>query len=156
MPDDLYTRDALLWSEQQADLLRRLASGERLNAPVDWPNVVEEILDVGLSELHACESLLEQAIVHLLKLQGHPAAPPANHWRVELLAFLAGARRRYTPSMRQRIDLQAIYDDAVKQAKAALADLPAAPEWRPDCPYTITSLIDRDADTDALSRLAGG
>lgn len=31
MPDGLYERDALAWSEQQADLLRRLAAGERID-----------------------------------------------------------------------------------------------------------------------------
>jgi hypothetical protein len=69
MPDGLYERDALAWAEQQADLLRRLASGERLNAAVDWPNVIEEVRDVGLSELRACQSLLEQVLAHLLKLR---------------------------------------------------------------------------------------
>jgi len=32
MPDDLYDRDALAWSEHQASLLRRVARGERVNA----------------------------------------------------------------------------------------------------------------------------
>ena len=47
--DSLYDTDALAWSEQQADLLRRLAGGERLNEAVDWPNVIEEVADAGLS-----------------------------------------------------------------------------------------------------------
>jgi hypothetical protein len=45
-----------------SDLWRRLAAGERLNAMVDWPNVIEEVRDVGLSTLRACQSLLEQAL----------------------------------------------------------------------------------------------
>ena len=47
MPDDLYERDILAWSERQAELLRRVANGERVN-DVDWPHVVEEIADVGI------------------------------------------------------------------------------------------------------------
>ena len=66
------SRDALAWAEQQAALLRRLAAGERLNEAVDWPNVIEELQDVGLSELRACRSLLAQALAHLLKLRGWP------------------------------------------------------------------------------------
>jgi hypothetical protein len=31
MPDDLYQRDILTWSEHQAGLLRRFARGERVN-----------------------------------------------------------------------------------------------------------------------------
>jgi hypothetical protein len=41
---DLYEDDVLLWSEQQAELLRRHAAGERANdAALDWPNILEEI-----------------------------------------------------------------------------------------------------------------
>ncbi len=128
MPDSLYERDILLWSEQQADLLRRVASGERV-ASVDWPNVIEEILDPGRSGLHGCQSLLEQAMVHLLKLHGQTGSRSRNHWRVKVLAFLAGARR-YMPSMEQRIGLRSLYADALRQAGAALADLPEQPVWQ--------------------------
>ena len=151
MPDGLYQRDALLWSEQQADLLRRLAGGERLNAAVDWPNVIEEIQDSGRSELHACEGLLEQALVHLLKLHGAPGHPARQHWRVELLAFLAGARRRYAPSMGQRIDLQGLYDEALRQAGAALADAPVRPDWPKRCPFGMAQLLAPDADAPLLT-----
>ncbi len=54
--DSLYERDALAWAEQQGALLRRLAAGEAVNEAVDWPNVIEELQDVGLSELRACRS----------------------------------------------------------------------------------------------------
>ena len=151
MPDGLYERDVLLWSERQAGLLRRLADGERLNEAVDWPHLIEEVLDVGRSELHACEGLLEQALVRLLKLHGAPGHPSARHWRVELLAFLSGARRRHVPSMDQRIDLQALYNEAMRQAGAALADAAVQPSWRPECPYTMGDLVDGDADPVALA-----
>ncbi len=40
----------LIWSERQAELLRRRAAGELVNdADIDWPNVAEEIEDVGRS-----------------------------------------------------------------------------------------------------------
>jgi hypothetical protein len=48
MPVDLYHRDVLAWSEHQADLLRRVGRGERVN-DIDWDLVAEEIEDVGLS-----------------------------------------------------------------------------------------------------------
>ena len=42
--------DILLWSERQAELLRRRAAGELVNdAELDWPNIAEEIEDVGRS-----------------------------------------------------------------------------------------------------------
>jgi hypothetical protein len=43
MSDDLYDDDILWWSEQQAELLRRVAAGERVNDQV----VIEEIESVG-------------------------------------------------------------------------------------------------------------
>jgi hypothetical protein len=67
---DAYESDILLWSERQAQLLRRLAAGERVNDLVDWENVIEEVESVGSEQLHAVESLLLQALVHMLKAQG--------------------------------------------------------------------------------------
>src|SRR5208283_3621462 len=108
MPDDLHDRDVLAWSEHQADLLRRLARGERVN-DVDWAHVVEEIEDVGLSELNAVQSHLRQMLVHLLKVRGWPDHASVRHWREEIATFQAEAAQRFAPSMRQRIDLDLLY-----------------------------------------------
>ncbi len=51
----VYDTDILVWSEDQAALLRRLAAGERVNDQVDWTNVIEEIESVGSEQLHAVE-----------------------------------------------------------------------------------------------------
>ena len=101
MPDDLYERDALAWSIQQATLLRRLAAGERVN-DIDWDHVVEEIEDVGISELNAVHSDLYQMLVHLLKLHGWPGLSAGNHWRGEIVAFQTHPRRRSVPETRGR------------------------------------------------------
>ena len=62
----LYDTDILLWSTQQADLLRRHAAGERINdAAIDWPNIIEEIEDVGRNERNSVESPLVQALLHM-------------------------------------------------------------------------------------------
>ena len=64
---DLYDDDILLWSERQGELLRRRAAGELVNdAELDWPNIAEEIESVGSEQLHAVESLLVQALAHML------------------------------------------------------------------------------------------
>jgi hypothetical protein len=39
--------DVLLWYEHQANLLRRLAAGERVNDRIGWENVIEEVESVG-------------------------------------------------------------------------------------------------------------
>jgi hypothetical protein len=152
MPDDLYDRDVLLWSEQQADLIRRLARGERVN-DVDWAHVAEEIEDVGLSELHGVESYLNRILVHLLKIHGWPGFSAAAHWRGEIVAFQGEAERRFAPSMRQRIDLEKIYGQARRQlAKLRLGGNPAfAPPAA--CPVTLDQLL--TAEPEALEAAFG-
>lgn len=149
MPDDLYERDVLIWAEQQADLLRRLSLGERVNAQIDWPHVIEELHDVGLSELNAVRSLLRQALVHLLKAYGWANGPVA-HWRSELRGFLADAQGRLAPSMRQCIDLDRLYRKALDQVRDDMVD-GQSPRSLPDhCPFTLDQLLADDADVPAL------
>jgi hypothetical protein len=157
MPDDLYDRDILSWSRHQADLLRRLARGERVNG-VDWEHVVEEIEDVGLSELNAVRSYLRQMLVHLLKIQGWPDNPAADHWRAEVGAFQADAAQRFAPSMRRRINIATPYDKAQKQLKGIKYDgaLPAA--WPDECPFSLNELLNEERATleDRFQETASG
>jgi hypothetical protein len=140
MPDGLYERDILSWSEHQADLLRRLARGERVN-DVDWTHVVEEIEDVGLSELHAVESYLDLILVHLLKVHGWPNSLSIRHWRTEIASFQKNAVRRFSPSMRQRIDLAKLYSDALEQLEGVDYD-DIAPRALPVAfPFTLDELL---------------
>jgi len=143
MPDGLYERDALAWSEQQAGLLRCLAHGERVNDAVDWPNLIEEVEAVGRSELRACESLLRQAAVHLLKLHADPGSDASAHWRRELMIFLVDARKAFSPSMRQKIDLQDVYNDALY----LIGDTGSAPA---KCPLVLDDLLAPRPDIDVL------
>jgi hypothetical protein len=149
MPDTLYETDALAWAEQQADLLRRLARGERLNETIDWANVIEEVQEVGLSELHACESLLSQALVHLLKIHLAPNSRPSTHWRGEVATFLADARRRFAPSMRQRISVPALHAEALSRLRAEAKGHrnPRLPET---CPFDLDDLLVPRPDVMAL------
>ena len=150
MPDDLYDRDILTWSEQQAALLRRLAVGERVNDAVDWTNLIEEVESVGRSELHACNSLLAHALVHLLKLRAWPNSQAAAHWRGEVVGFLAGARRSYTPSMRQRLDLAELYADALFELQARADDTGQPLPLPKTCPFTLDDLLPGRPDVATL------
>jgi len=146
MPDGLYERDALAWAEHQAALLRRLAAGEGVNEKVDWPNVIEEVQDVGLSELRACRSLLRQALVHLLKLHAWPGSQAAAHWRGETVSFLADAQDRFSPSMQQRIGLDDLYGTALDQVRAG-TDGSGPPCPLPEvCPFALDELLARRPD----------
>jgi hypothetical protein len=143
MPD-LYESDILLWSEQQGELLRRLAQGERVNDRVDWENVVEEVESVGRDQLHAVESLLVQALVHMLKADAWPASRDAPAWRAESVRFRGDAAARYAPSMRQRLDLTRVYGRALRALPASMdgqAPLPVPQA----CPVTLDELLNEAA-----------
>ncbi len=147
--------DALAWTEQQAGLLRRLAAGERVNDAVDWPNVPEEIEAFGRSELHGCIRLLRHAMAHLPKLRAWPESRAAGHWRSEALGFLDDARSYLSPSMRQRINVDAEYAKALRQVRAS-TDESGAPCALPTiCPFTLDGLILAEPDVaDLEARLA--
>ncbi len=80
---DLYDQDLLLWSEQQAGLLRRRAAGEITNdADMDWLNIAEEIEAVGRRELR---SRLIRLLQHLLKWKYQPELR-SRSWRTTIKA----------------------------------------------------------------------
>jgi hypothetical protein len=78
---DLYETDVLAWSENQAALLRVLATGERVNNQIDWANVVEEIESVGRSERAALASHVRVILERLAKLHVSPAIGRRAGWR---------------------------------------------------------------------------
>jgi hypothetical protein len=138
---DLYDDDILLWSTHQSELLRRRAAGELVNdAELDWPNIAEEIEDVGSNRLHAVESLLVQAMRHMLKAEAWPLSLDAPSWRADAIDFRRQARRRFVPSMRQRIDIAGLYADALAalpETMDGVAPLPVPA----DCPVTLDDLL---------------
>ena len=155
MPDGLYERDALAWAERQADLLRRLAAGERVNEDVDWPNVIEEVQDVGWSALRTCRSLLRHAMAHLLKLHAWPGSRATSHWQEEIESFIIDAEDCFAPSMRQHIDVHALYRQALKQFRSATDDS-GEPRPVPDaCPFTLDDMLASEADVRTLVQKIG-
>jgi hypothetical protein len=138
-----YDADILLWSEHQAALLRRLAAGERVNDQIDWTNVIEEVESVGNEQLHAVNSLLRQALLHMLKAEAWPLSSEVPHWQAEARGFRADAADRYAPSMRQRINMARIYNLARRGMPETIdgqAPLPV-PEL---CPVTLDELLSDD------------
>jgi hypothetical protein len=137
---DAYESDILLWSERQAQLLRRLAAGERVNDLVDWENVIEEMESVGNEQLHAVESLLLQALVDILKAQGWPLARDAENWRADARGFRAQATNRFAPSMRRKLDMACIHRQALRALPETMDGQP--PQPLPEvCPATLEELL---------------
>ena len=111
----LYDDDILLWSEQQAAAIRRLARGRDVPNELDVENVAEEIESVGRSELAAVKSYIRLIFVHLLKIVVAPESDTARYWRGEIVAFHSEMVGRYAPSMRQRIDIDELWRSAREQ-----------------------------------------
>jgi hypothetical protein len=141
---DLYEADVLLWSEQQAALLRRLAAGERVNAQIDWENVIDEVESVGSEQLHAVESFLVQALAHMLKAEAWPLARDVAHWHAEARRFRGDAAARFVPSMRQRIDMAKLYRRALRAVPDTIDGTAPLQTIPTTCPVTLDELLSED------------
>jgi hypothetical protein len=132
--------DILIWSERQAELLRR-AAGELVNdAEMDWPNIAEEIKDVGRSELRSCRSLLRHALRQMLKAEAWPLSHDAPTWRADAIDFRRQARDAFTPTVRQKIDVADLYADALAAMPETIDAQPPLP--LPDvCPVKLDDLL---------------
>ncbi len=135
-----YDEDVLAWSEHQALLLRQHAAGLRANETPDWENIIEEIESVGRSQLSAVRSLLVQALLHDLKCQAWPSSREVPHWRAEARGFRGDAAEAFTPSMRQRIDMDELYRRALSRLPESIDD--QAPLPVPEaCPVTLDEML---------------
>ncbi len=138
---DLYDADVLEWSEHQARLLQQHAAGKPGNEAPDWANIIEEVESVGRSQLSAVRSLLTRALEHDLKCKAWPRSRDVPHWRVEARRFRIDAAEAFTPSMRQRIDVNGLYCKA-------LSLLPETIDGQPPlavdaaCPVTLDDLLE--------------
>jgi hypothetical protein len=149
----LYDEDILLWSEQQAEAIRKLGRRRDLPNEFDVENVAEEIESVGRSELAAVKSQIRLIFTHLIKLAVEPDSDAVRHWRGKLVAFHSEMTRRYAPSMRRRIDLDELWRSALEQLKLAyegtlqedrVAGLPMR------LPFALGDLIGERIDSGAL------
>jgi hypothetical protein len=76
-----YNADLTLWSQRQADLLRRVGAGEPVNDQVDWENVAEEIEALGKSDRRELRNRIRIILDHLIRLQTSPAIEPRAAWQ---------------------------------------------------------------------------
>ncbi|HKM61917.1 MAG TPA: DUF29 domain-containing protein [Acidisphaera sp.] len=102
---DLYDRDFVAWTEVQAAKLRDAAAA-RVDLPIDWENVAEEIGSLGRDNKRELGRRLDNIVEHLLKLRWSPDKHPA--WRgtvirerheVEMLLEQSPSLRRLLPDL---------------------------------------------------------
>jgi hypothetical protein len=138
--NELYEADILEWSERQAALLRLAVAGTPGNETPDWEAIIEEIESVGREQLHAVESLLAQALAHMLKAEAWPLSHEVPQWQADARMFRSDATARFTPSMRQRLDVAKLYRRALRYLPDTIdGQLPLPiPEF---CPVTLDELL---------------
>src|SRR5438477_8492390 len=97
----LYDEDFYAWTQEQAELLRRGGAGAN---GLDVELIAEEIEDLGKSELHACQSLCEHIIEHLLKLEYSGLAEPADHGRDKMAECRLQPKQKLTRSTEGKLN----------------------------------------------------
>jgi hypothetical protein len=120
---DLYEEDFLLWTQEQAKLLRNAAQ-HGVNLPFDWENVAEEIESLGRSDRRELRSRIASIIEHLLKLEHSSAREPREGWRntVDRSRREAKLILKESPSLQH--DVPELLDEAFANfAEFALRDL---------------------------------
>ena len=120
--DSLYETDICTWAEQQAAALRGLAVRTDLPNQLDLANIIEEIEDVGANHLSAVGSYILQILSHVVRAWADPDAQSVRHWTGEVAGFHADLMLRYTPGMRQRIDMELLWNRATRLACARLEE----------------------------------
>jgi hypothetical protein len=137
-----YDKDVILWSEQQARLLRAGRFDE-----LDVEHLADEIEDVGKSEKRELASRMAVLLAHLLKWSRQPKMR-SNSWRSTIVV----QRKRVALAIKATPSLRAVMRDpdwredmwldalaqAQKETGLALEDLPAA------CPWTMEQAAEQD------------
>ena len=137
---NLYERDFLLWTQQQAECLRR---GRW--ADLDIEHLVEEVETLGRSEQKELGSYLQVLLMHLLKCQYQPERRTKS-WN----NTLTNSRDKIhdcledTPSLQRLLqDLEWVQKyyrracrDAAKETQQPLETFPS------ECPFTIEQILD--------------
>ena len=100
----LYDEDFFRWTQEQSKLLREAAE-RRVNLPLDWENLAEEIESLGKSQRAELRNRLATVIEHLLKLEHSIASEPRNGWleTVERTRGEAKLLLEDNPSLRREV-----------------------------------------------------
>ena len=139
-----YEDDFYAWTQEQAELLRRGPAGaNRLDAEL----IAEEIEDLGRSELHAAQSLVEHIIEHLLKLEYTGLDDPARHWRREIVEWRLQLEKKLTRSIVAKLDLAERYRAALRLLRSFEEDAPGLMGRVPaECPYSLEQILGDEED----------
>lgn len=135
-----YEQDFLLWTQQQAELLKKGHWAE-----LDIEHLVEELEALGRSEQKELGSYLQVLLMHLLKCQYQPERRTKswdhtlNNCRDKIQDCLEDTpslqRYLHNPMWRQKYYRRACRD-AAKETQKSIETFPA------ECPFTIEQILD--------------
>lgn len=148
-----YDTDLYAWSQQQAEVLRGMASRRRdLPNDLDLDHVAEEIEDLGKSELRTVQSHLRQMLSHLVKLASSPGSASAAGWKTEILDHQELARDHLTNAMRKDVDMEATWRRARSDAFRKLAIYGEQMAQMPEsCPWSLDELLSDEVEVNDLA-----
>lgn len=139
--------DPYAWAIEQALLLRQPAERGKIDA-----GALAEFLDEWAGEmLGAVRSHVVNLMAHAAKAALSRNPDVVGHWRSECIEFHDRLIDAYRPSMRAKIDMQALWKRAGRKVAASFADhREPAPPLPADCPFALGELIDADLDPGRL------
>jgi hypothetical protein len=137
-----YDKDVILWSQEQARLLRAGRVAE-----LDIEHLADEIEDVGKSEKRELSSRMAVLLAHLLKWS-HQPEKRSSTWRATIrlqrkrIALAIKATPSLKTAMRDRDWREDVWLDALAQAQKetdiAMEDFPET------CPWTMEQATDAE------------
>lgn len=101
--DRLYHTDYYAWTQEQAAILRRLATS-RPPSDLDLENLAEEVADLRKSERRALRSQMRRLIEHLFKLDYATSPNPQAGWRRTILDASIELADDLTPTLRRELE----------------------------------------------------
>lgn len=154
MTEDIYETDFHAWClHQSALLVDRAQRHPPLFSGLDVSRIAEEIDELASYERGAVARQLTVALEHRIMVSHLQDSPFERGWRSEIIEALQNARRTYTPSMRQKIILEQIWNDARMDALQELErDRVCDKEVLCDCPVTFDALLDDKISSNELIR----
>jgi hypothetical protein len=143
--EDLYEQDFFVWTQRQAQALRRLAKTHP-NVELDFPHLIEEVEDLGTSQRDAVRSQVRRIIEHCLKLEYSGAVEPRGGWYDATIDARSELDDKLSPSLRRDLDqhLSRLWRQARTKADNGLRGFgePDAADLLPtDCAYALDDLL---------------
>jgi len=152
---ELYEKDFYLWVMENLRLLK-----EKRYEEVDWENLLEEIEDMGRSELRSVISYISIILEHLYKLENFKVSQEmGNSWIKSIINAREGLELMFdeSPSLREKAqqELEKSWRIAVKRliawfkypenkalAKQFFGRLPTEKDFPSKCPYTFEQVLE--------------